>query len=102
MPSIQYTITDIENIVSGKLITHSSLITHHSSLITRLLIDSRKLNIAEGTLFFAIKGSRHDGHTFIPDLYEKGVRNFVVSQSKGLGIGDWGLGRENANFILVE
>jgi alanine racemase len=48
-------------------------------VIKNLLIDSRKLSNAETSLFFAIKGERHDGHTYITDLYEKGVRNFVVS-----------------------
>ncbi len=27
-----------------------------------------------------VPGERHDGHTYINDLYQKGVRNFVVSQ----------------------
>jgi alanine racemase len=47
--------------------------------IKNLLIDSRKLSNAETSLFFAIKGERHDGHAYLIDLYEKGVRHFVVS-----------------------
>ncbi|MES2138706.1 MAG: bifunctional UDP-N-acetylmuramoyl-tripeptide:D-alanyl-D-alanine ligase/alanine racemase [Bacteroidota bacterium] len=47
--------------------------------IKNLLIDSRKLSNAETSLFFAIKGERHDGHAYLVDLYEKGVRHFVVS-----------------------
>ena len=31
-------------------------------------------------LFFALKTKRNDGHKYIPDLYERGVRNFVVSE----------------------
>ncbi len=43
--------------------------------------DSRHiLNPAE-TLFFALKGSRTDGHDFIPQLIEQGVRVFVVQDS---------------------
>jgi len=49
-------------------------------VIKDLLIDSRKLGNPVTCLFFAIKGERHDGHTYINDLYQKGVRNFVVSQ----------------------
>lgn len=48
-------------------------------IIKELLIDSRKINNPSTSLFFAIKGDRHDGHDYIQDLYEKGVRNFVVS-----------------------
>jgi alanine racemase len=47
--------------------------------IEQLLIDSRKLISPESSLFFAIRGDRHDAHRFIPELYERGVRNFVVS-----------------------
>jgi alanine racemase len=47
-------------------------------------------------LFFALKGPRRDGNAFIPDLYLRGVRNFVVYQSPDLK--DF----PEANFILVE
>jgi alanine racemase len=44
-----------------------------------ILTDSRSLCFPEETLFFALKTARNDGHKYIPDLYERGVRNFVVS-----------------------
>ena len=50
-----------------------------NTVIRNLLIDSRKLSNAETSLFFAIKGEHHDGHAYLFDLYEKGVRHFVVS-----------------------
>lgn len=49
------------------------------SNISWLLTDSRALCFPEETLFFALKTKRNDGHRYIPDLYERGVRNFVVS-----------------------
>ncbi len=45
-----------------------------------LLIDSRSLTFPEETLFFAIRTQKNDGHRYIPELYRRGVRNFVVSQ----------------------
>jgi len=48
-------------------------------IIQYLLIDSRKLIFPSGTLFFAIKTSSNDGHLYIDELYQKGVRMFVVS-----------------------
>jgi UDP-N-acetylmuramoyl-tripeptide--D-alanyl-D-alanine ligase len=33
------------------------------------------------SIFFAIKGERHDGHVFIKELYEKDVREFVVEKN---------------------
>jgi alanine racemase len=88
-----YTIPNIASIVNGKL-TRISGVTN--VLIKNLLIDSRKLSDVETALFFAIKGERHDGHTYIPELYTKGVRSFIVSQLPAQP--------ENfpaANFILV-
>ncbi|WP_020530735.1 bifunctional UDP-N-acetylmuramoyl-tripeptide:D-alanyl-D-alanine ligase/alanine racemase [Flexithrix dorotheae] len=45
-----------------------------------LLIDSRKLISGKDSIFFAIKGPRHNGHLYIHELYKKGVRSFVVSE----------------------
>ena len=44
-----------------------------------ILTDSRSLCFPEETLFFALKTKRNDGHKYIRDLYNKGVRNFVVT-----------------------
>ncbi len=59
-------------------ITGATLLCSHEEWIEYLLVDSRKLIAVEGTLFFALPGMHHDGHQFIQDLYQKGVRNFVV------------------------
>ena len=45
-----------------------------------LLTDSRSLCFPEETLFFAIKTVRGNGHRYIPSLYRRGVRAFVVSE----------------------
>ena len=45
-----------------------------------LLTDSRSLSFPEETLFFALTTKRNDGARYIPDLYARGVRNFVVSE----------------------
>lgn len=47
-------------------------------IITRVSIDSRES--AEGTLFFAIKGDRFDGHDFIGDVAAKGAAAVVCSK----------------------
>jgi alanine racemase len=44
-----------------------------------ILTDSRSLCFPDETLFFALKTKRNDGHKYIPELYARGVRNFVVS-----------------------
>ena len=45
-----------------------------------ILTDSRSLCFPEETLFFALKTKRNDGHKYLPELYERGVRNFVVGE----------------------
>jgi alanine racemase len=72
---MNYSITNINQIIQGILAGNNS----NNIVIKNLLIDSRKIITAESSLFFAIKGERNDGHIFIADLYEKGVRSFVVS-----------------------
>ncbi|MDX2302805.1 MAG: bifunctional UDP-N-acetylmuramoyl-tripeptide:D-alanyl-D-alanine ligase/alanine racemase [Microscillaceae bacterium] len=46
--------------------------------IHHLLIDSRKIAYPQHSLFFAIRGERHDGHDFLEELYLKGLRSFVI------------------------
>jgi len=43
-----------------------------------LLTDSRSLSDPAKSLFFALRGSRNDGHRYIADLYNLGVRSFAV------------------------
>lgn len=43
-----------------------------------LLTDSRSLSNPTETLFFALVTLHNDGHKYILDLYQKGVRDFVV------------------------
>jgi len=61
----------------------SSKKTYLNSTAKYLLTDSRLLIYPAETLFIAIKGERHDGHVFIKDLYQKGVRQFIV-ESKAI------------------
>ena len=64
--------------------------------ILHLAYDSRKIQSAENTLFFALKTAHADGHQFIESAYKKGVRNFVIAQEIDL------TPLSNANIILVE
>ena len=53
-----------------------------------LLLDSRKIISPSSSVFFAIKGERHDGHRFLHELYEKGVRQFVVENAQAVNLPD--------------
>ena len=67
------TIEEISSIIGAQCIGNTP------ASIDWILTDSRSLCFAEETLFFALKTKRNDGHKYIPDLYTRGVRNFVVS-----------------------
>ena len=90
---MNYTIDKIASIIEGKLIGGND----KSLVIKDLLFDSRMLVMPENTLFFALKSHRNDGNKYIKELYDKGVRSFVVEKMPEIaGIGD------DAVFILVD
>lgn len=64
--------------------------------ISILLTDSRQVFYPAETLFFALSTKNNDGHKYINELYELGVRNFVVSQI----LPDWE-NYNDANFLVV-
>ena len=63
-------------------ILNAELISANPDLIKvkDILIDSRRLITPDNCMFFALVSARNDGHKYIKDLYQKGVRNFVVSR----------------------
>jgi len=71
---MNYTANEIASITRGQLIGNGDI------KISRLLIDSRNLVFPSESVFIAISGERHDGNTFVPELYKKGVRCFLVSK----------------------
>ena len=87
-----YTINEIADIVSGKIYLNAP----SEDRITDLLTDSRKINHPSGSLFFAIKGERQDGSRFIEELFNQGVRNFIITDYSS------SLQSLKANFIVVE
>ncbi|MBS1629010.1 MAG: bifunctional UDP-N-acetylmuramoyl-tripeptide:D-alanyl-D-alanine ligase/alanine racemase [Bacteroidetes bacterium] len=64
--------------------------------IEELATDSRHINEAAHTAFFAIRTARRDGHQFIQAAYQAGVRLFIISEPLPT---DHFLG---AGFILVK
>lgn len=73
---MSYSIQHIANII------HSKSVTDSEGLVEHLLIDSRRILFPATSLFFALKGPRRDGHSFIADVYERGVRMFVVTEEQ--------------------
>lgn len=62
-----------------------------------LLSDSRRLTDPPATLFFALETRSNDAHAFVNELYEEGVRNFVVTKM----LPEWAA-FSDANFLKVK
>jgi Alr-MurF fusion protein len=89
---MKYTIQKIKEIMGAEAV----IIADEAQPINHLLLDSRKVLFPKESLFFALPGSRLDGHTYLDDAYSKGIRNFVVS--KNIDFTDY----KKANIIWVE
>ncbi|MEP7277077.1 MAG: bifunctional UDP-N-acetylmuramoyl-tripeptide:D-alanyl-D-alanine ligase/alanine racemase [Bacteroidota bacterium] len=85
-----YSIEQICSIVKGRWLQQVA-----SANIEYLLPDSRKVLFPASSLFFALQGPRRDGHHFLTEAYDKGVRNFIVSREDDLDL------PQDANSILV-
>lgn len=71
---MNYSVEKLSSLIDAKLIGNNK------ANISFVLTDSRSLCFPEETVFFALKSERNDGHHFIPELYRRGVRNFVVQE----------------------
>jgi alanine racemase len=88
-----YTIDTIITIIKGKWLQAAK---RSGAAIEYLLLDSRKIIFPDTSLFFALKGDRRDGHRFLQEVYEKGVRCFIVSNEEAHDLPD------DASIILVK
>lgn len=89
-----YALQNIARIVNGRY--HGD--AGKAQSIRFLLTDSRSLLLPQHTLFFALKSATNDGHRYIAELLQKGVRAFVAEQiPKKLSEA-----YPDAGFVLVE
>ncbi len=72
---MKYFISHIAKIVNATLHLQQDMQVEH------LLVDSRKLQSPSSSLFFALKSPRRNGHQFIEELYQNGVRNFIITEA---------------------
>ena len=75
MAPILWTTEDIVSASGGEL-----LCGEVSAVFEGVSIDSR--NISPKDLFVAVRGARHDGHGFIPEVVASGVKGIVVDRRK--------------------
>ncbi|MBD8488682.1 bifunctional UDP-N-acetylmuramoyl-tripeptide:D-alanyl-D-alanine ligase/alanine racemase [Echinicola sp. CAU 1574] len=68
-------IEELAPLIQGKIIQKNS---HH--LIEFVSTDSRKIIKSETTLFVALRGFKVDGHFFLKEAYQLGVKNFIIER----------------------
>lgn len=83
----QYTVSQI-----GQVIFANAIIIN-DGYISTLITDSRRITNASEALFFALN-NRRDGHDFVPEAYNLGVRSFVVKSAPAEPL-------LNANYLIV-
>ena len=69
-----WTLEKLGSILNGNLYGRKNL------PVSGLSIDSRTLTPSSETLFVALTGEQHDGHNYIAELYQRGIRAFLVSR----------------------
>ena len=66
----------LHTLVKGKLIANGQPI-----VIDNLLLDSRKINFPDTSIFIPLVTSRRNAHSFLKEVHEQGVRVFLVSEA---------------------
>ncbi|MDO9262427.1 MAG: UDP-N-acetylmuramoyl-tripeptide--D-alanyl-D-alanine ligase [Desulfosalsimonadaceae bacterium] len=75
MPPVPWTMDDMVSATGGEPVSGGT-----SASFEGVSIDSR--NISPKDLFVAVRGARHDGHGFIPEVVASGVKGLVVDRRK--------------------
>jgi alanine racemase len=87
MVTEKYLVSTIGRVINAQLIIVKD------SLVSTILTDSRRIAHAPEAIFFALN-NRRDGHQFITEAYEAGVRSFVVRAAPHEPL-------INANYVIV-
>ncbi len=87
-----YTLKFVASIIQADVLQ----LHEENAVVKNIVLDSRKISETAESIFFAIKGKRHNGHQYINDLYEKGIRNFVIAEKINAST------LQNANILEVK
>lgn len=94
MVNMKYSVQQIAEFTEATFILKDK---PEKNFISSVSIDSRNIKNNNECLFFAIVGARNNGHQFIEQLYQSGIRNFVISDKKFITTG-----YQKCNFLLVK
>ena len=78
---MSYNLSQISHVLGCPLKGNRLATANTQPQVSLLLTDSRSLTFADQTLFVALRTAKGDGHRYVPQLYNQGVRAFLVSDS---------------------
>lgn len=90
MLGLPYTLHDIAQIVPALDIFQGMM---KPNVLKYVVFDTREISHGAETVFVALKTAHRDGHDFIQDALEKGVKNFIVDRKLAI---------EGINYLLVQ
>lgn len=93
MLNSDYQIKEIVKIVQGDFFPG----TEKDAIVRDILIDSRRLISPVRCMFIALSSKRNNGHLYIKELYDKGIRHFMVTK-----LPDDIKSFKEANFVRVK
>ena len=73
--NLNYTIEEITSITNG------TARGNPKEIVNAIFIDSRNHFNENNSLFIAINGEFNDGHEYLVELYQKGLRNFIIERT---------------------
>jgi alanine racemase len=78
----------------AEIIEAAPVLFNTEAVISQLVTDSRSMVDPAESLFFALK-ARRDGHRYIADAYNNGIRNFVITEVESVE------GYKDINVLIV-
>ncbi|MBO5044201.1 MAG: alanine racemase [Alistipes sp.] len=84
---MKYSLSDIARMCGGVL-------QGRDSVVGDVVTDSRRCAFGDGAMFVAICGTNYDSHDYVGDMYQRGVRAFMVEREVVVA--------EDAGYICVE
>ena len=76
--NLNYTYEDLANIIDAEISGE------RNGTFQSVAFDTRRIHSTQAQVFFALKSQKNDGHIFVEQAYDKGVRCFVISQDVSL------------------
>jgi alanine racemase len=75
MSHFQYSLNALQSDLGGRMLSENS--DYKFELIS---IDTRKMYLPAQSVFVALSGIHHNGHRFLSEAFEKGIRQFIVDE----------------------